>query len=206
MKYYIFGSLSHNKTISTHRKKAVFSSTNLDAAMNKFIDYVNEVRYNNMYLIVDFEVDKPRWKSSLENDNDETLPFFIIADWNSRKDSKTEYVRTDSTVLSRAGFDHQFSNNLVAMREFLYCIENHIECELKIKYTKYFDNDFQLDKYYERTICNSVDLVRAEKKYPLKRLKLTGITWYNVETKYKPVNLFTIPKEQAEKPIKQLLV
>lgn len=195
MRFYIIGNMSLGKDISMPVKKAAFSSSDLDTTIDTFVNFVNEVRFTNMYLVADFEVSKQPMLDTFNRDSD-SLPFFVIGEWHIG-DDKSEVIRNDITVVQKKGFEHEFSNNLTAMREFLYCINNHIECVFKIRYGKH-DSYYHIDKVIERHICSSVQVVRAHKKIPLRKVKISGIDKWQMTPMMKrdivDFNKFVIPE------------
>ena len=85
MKFYIFGNMVEEKAICCSARKATFISDDLETSINRFKDYINEVRFTNCYLVVDFETSKKNTSSlnatTIENHHEKVMPFFIIGEW-----------------------------------------------------------------------------------------------------------------------------
>lgn len=170
MRYYIFGNTKDSSSIVASKKSAAFSSTDIDVAYEKYKSYIKEARFTNVYFVVDFELYGKMFTSFSLNDSEDTpIPFFVIGDWHGGG----RIIRNDCTVISRKGFDHEFNNNLSAMKEFLYCIDNHIQCDFRILYKKSTTGN----GITNRLIVDSVDLIRNKKIKPIFRFKLSKISW-----------------------------
>lgn len=180
MKFYIFGNTTKETEICCSVKKAAFISDDLETSINRFRDYVHEVRFTNCYLVVDFEVSKKNTSSinasTLENNYDKTLPFFIIAEWHIGED-KNLLARVDHTILTKNGFIHEFMNNVDVIRDVIYCLNNHIQFTLEITYSVPTTIlGYKEIQEFRRLIVDSVDIIRDE-GYSVKKFKLNISNW-----------------------------
>lgn len=186
MKFYIFGNTNDKKNFVISSKKAVYSSENLNEALNKYEEYVDRASYSNCYFVADFEVyrnSKMFGSISLGKDTDLNLPFFIIGEWHLGETDKNNCIRKDHTIIKKRGFTHEFENNLVAIKEFIFCVENNIDCEFSIIYSKIFDlNCKSVNRQFVRKISSRADVIRSRGN-SIKKFKLNSPDWY-----FHPVN------------------
>ena len=182
MKFYIFGNTVKNKEICCSAKKAAFISDDFETALYRFRDYINEIRFTNCYLLVDFETAKKNTSSfsaiGIDNDFEKIMPFFIIGEWHVGED-KNSSIRKDHTILTKNGFVHEFMNNETVVRDLIYCLNNHIQFTLEIVYAKIEDiknYDFSERREFRRIIVDSIDIIR-NKGYSIKKFKITPINW-----------------------------
>lgn len=178
MKFYIF--TSNKKEIKSSRRKAFFKSDNFEECYDKFYNLCEENRFDNAYLVADFECYRKKWVSSVDENSEENIPFFIVCEYHTCIEcpNTKNYSRQDNTCVFRKGFVHEFTDNLAAIREFLYCFENHIVASFEIRYK--LDN-----RIYKRNIADTVSIIRTAtySGYKLKRIKLDiSSNWETVPT------------------------
>lgn len=180
MKFYIFGNVMKEKEICCSARKATFISDDFNTSIDRFRNYINEVRFSNCYLVVDFETSKKSTSSltatTIENHHNKIMPFFIIGEWHIGED-KNNFIRTDHTILIKNGFIHEFMNNADVIRDMIYCLNNHIQFTLEIVYLRK-ENILGYDEVREfrRLIVDSVDIIR-KKGYSIKKFKLNSPDW-----------------------------
>ena len=204
MKFYIFGNNKEYFISST--KKALFKSDNLDEAVEKFNSFVDEIRNFNIFLLVDFEINKQSFISGLEKDLEGNLPFFIISEWHLGQNENNITIRSDHTIIKKNGFIHEFQNNLVAIRDFISCIERKIDCQFDIVYEKkseIIDREnktiFVRKRKFNRKIADSKSILEGKKVSPLKRIKLSSDNdWIFVPIENKVLSLFDLKTKNKE--------
>lgn len=186
MKFYIFG--SEKDTFTTTSRKALGEFEDLDEALAKFEKCIREIRENNIYLIVDFEVYgkfNMFATSNIDEDYADNLPFFIIGEWHVGDDPKM-YVRTDHTVLTYGGFNHEFDNNINALRLFINYYNSGRDCEFDIVYSKIKKLDTgNYKSVFRRKIAKSSVLYNIEKSgvyRPINKFKIHTPNWDKVES------------------------
>lgn len=178
MKFYIFGNVVREKEICCSARKATFISDDFNTSLDRFRNYINEVRFTNCYLVVDFETSKKKslTATTIENHHDKIMPFFIIGEWHIGED-KNNFIRTDHTILMKNGFIHEFMNNADVIREMIYCLNNHIQFTLEIAYSRKENIlDYKEVREFRRLIVDSVDIIR-KKGYSVKKFKLNSPDW-----------------------------
>ena len=205
MKFYIFGNTKKCSTIVANRKSAAFTSDDLNATLETYKNYINEVRFTNIYFIADFELfgSAGLFKKTvtLDEDNNPVLPFLVIGEWHNGE-NKDNIIRCDKTIITRKGFTHQFNDNLAALQEFLYCIDNHIKSEFSIEYSRTkIMNGVKTKCDYFRMIADSVAVVRNTKPKPINRIRLFETDWktdFNIVDKSKFV-MYKLEKPEEKK-------
>lgn len=178
MKYYIFGNTKKSRIIQQSTKKAAYSSDDLIDALEVFKSYINEVRYTNCYLVVDYDNVTPSLFTvySVDNDLHSKMPFFIIGEWHLGED-KDHIIRADHTSIRRKGFIHEFNNNLLAAKEFHYCIAGKMYASMNIMYSRVSDiNGVNVDQSYSRLVGNTCDIMATKKIYN-KKFRITSPNW-----------------------------
>lgn len=198
MKFYIFGNNRNNMTIKTKSKKALYKSSSLDDTLEQFKLFVDQVRHNNLYMIADFEDNKTSMfkVSSLDNDLDNKMPFFIIAEWHIGN-NKNRIIRCDHTFIEKKGFLHEFQNNLIAIQDYLYSVENGDCVSFGIIYSKFEKVAGRMvEKQFKREISNSDK--RRIKGNPIKKIKISSNSWNFVPISRNNLNMFTIPELSSE--------
>lgn len=186
MKFYIIGNTVKDPEICCSAKKAVFISDDLEISIDKFKNYINEIRFTNCYLLVDFETSKKNPSSitatNIENDHEKIMPFFIIGEWHLGE-NKDQFIRADHTILTKNGFIHEFMNNVDVIRDMIYCLNNHVQFTLEITYFKEtITFGYKEVQEFRRLIVDSVDIIRR-KGYSVKKFKIKPISW-----KVAPIN------------------
>ena len=177
MKFYIF--TSNKKEIKSSRRKAFFKSDNFEECYDKFYNLCEENRFDNAYLVADFECYRKKWVSSVDENSEENIPFFVVGEYHNGIGTcnNKNYSREDNTCVFRKGFAHEFADNLAAIREFLYCFQNHIVASFEICYKVG-------SRIYKRNIADTVSIIRTAtySGYKLKRIKLNTSSWETVPT------------------------
>lgn len=197
MKFYIFGNMVEEKEICCPARKAIFISDDFETSIDRFRNYINEVRFTNCYLVVDFETAKKNSSitaTTIENHNEKIMPFFIIGEWHIG-DNKNDFIRKDHTILTKNGFVHEFMNNVDVIRDMIYCLNNHIPFTMEITYSK----DENILGYYEtrefrRLIVDSVDIIR-KKGYSIKKFKINSPNW-NIVPINRVLRLYKLDKNK----------
>jgi hypothetical protein len=205
MKFYIFGNTVKDSEICCSATKAAFISDDLEVSIDKFKDYINEVRFTNCYLVVDFETSKknvPIGVVTIENDHEKIMPFFIIGEWHIGE-SKDEFIRVDHTILTKNGFIHEFMNNVDVIRDMIYCLNNHIQFTLEITYFKeaitFGHKEIQ---EIRRLIVYSVDIIRG-RGYSIKKFKIKPVSWKVVPIS-RIFRLYKLEKISINEPVTEL--
>ena len=195
MKFYIFGSSSSK--INVKPKKAIYSSDNFEDVVKMFDSYVAGIRNTNIWLVVDFECKKQSfWGSNLNKDHFSDLPFFVIAEYHFGK-SGINCVRRDTTCIFRKGFHHEFSNNIKALKEFLYFYN-------KDEYARWTLTYRIGDREFNREIINTIDL-RDSKKKKVRKFCLGNNDWETIplsrnSTEFFNYKIFAEPNIEGEGP------
>lgn len=167
MLFYILGSKEKRFTCSA--KKALHVSSDFSESLEKYETYIKECRRDNLYLVADFQNNKRGFISSLSNDFDYHMPFFIVCEWHI--DNPDNYIRKDNTVILRKGFRHELCNNVTALREFLYCYENQIPAKFTISYQKKH-SDKNIYRTFVRELADLEQIFTNTKKYKVKRFEI----------------------------------
>lgn len=219
MKIYIFG--SNKETFSSKSKNALFvgDENSLEDALERFQICVDRVEYYNCYLVVDFETGVGRKKfhsTTITEDNDDYLPFFIVADWNlSKGRSLKEYVRRDHTEIISNGFVHEFQNNLSALEFFLYCTysagrgKNQEDVAFNIIYSRTENNEKgdSYDKRITRKIASSREvrsiISREKRSKPISKFRLSKLDWCKVQLSSRSFYNCDLKKMREVEPKKQ---
>ena len=190
MKFYIFA--SNKKEIKTSRRKAFFSSSEFEECYDKFYNICRENRFDNAYLVADFESERKNWVSTIDNNNEESVPFLIVCEYHFQDykcNSGMNYSRKDNTCVTRKGFAHEFKDNLAAIREFLYCFDNHIRAEFELSY-------IVGTRTYTRKIASTVDILRSQNYTgcKLRRILLKPTIWENTKSEKRSFQMYKIEK------------
>ena len=206
MKFYIFGNNASNMIIRTKSKKALYKSSSLDDTLEQFKIFVDQVRHNNLYMIADFENRKASLfkTSSLDDDLDNKMPFFVIAEWHVGN-NKNKIIRCDHTFIEKKGFLHEFQNNLTAIQDYLYSVENEDKCSFGIIYSKFEKVGRRtVEKQFKREISSSEDR-RVKGTRPIKKLKISSSSWNFVPINRNNLSMFTIPRIEESTESKAIL-
>lgn len=207
MKFYIFGNNTGNSTINTSAKKAAYITNDLDCAVEMYKKYVKEVRFANIYLVMDYEAKKrPLFTpESVNDDFDEMLPFFILGEWHIGEDSDS-IIRGDHTEVSFGGFCHEFENNIDALRLYLSFLEKK-NLKFTILYSKSKNIHGKLiTREFKRIIADHDELQRrvaTGKGYsPIRNVIINTPDWDFSPFKERTFYNYIIPK-QEETPFVQ---
>ena len=171
--FYVFGSDEPSKHMIA--SECSFMSGDLDEAYEKYAQYCLENRWEHCYLVVDFGLSKPKLFSisSLDVDND-IIPFFIIGEYHAKSDNR-EIIRRDSCITKLDnGFEHEFIDNLAAMREFLYFFNKDIDVSLGIVYQKVIEDNICI---FERKIADTKSIMKTTKPKYVRRFNLSMSDW-----------------------------
>ena len=199
MRFCILASNKIEDNLEIKTRKPIFETNDLEEAVQVYESYIQQIRHKTLFLIADFEYSKKSFfrSSSLENDFEDVLPFFIIGQWCIGVD-KDLYVRCDRTQVSRKGFTREFSNNLAAMRDFLLCIEQEKNAEFRVIYKKVLtDGNSSYDRIFNRKIASTTEMFCAERDgiyRPVRRFHLLLPDWEFVplrKTVFKDIDLIS---------------
>lgn len=177
MKFYIFGDNSGKAEIKVSAKNATQIRT-LEEALEMMKIYINEVRYTDIYLLVDFERYNNKFlfgnKATLKDDLENDLPFLIVAEWHLG-DDKEEIVRCDHTEINMYGFKHEFTNNYRAVLAYTSYISLGKNCTFNIVYSKteYVKGE-KVTRKFIRKISDSHSL-REQKTTPITKFIISSM-------------------------------
>lgn len=219
MKIYIFG--SNKEKFTCKAKNAAYVGDNMDEALEKFQEIIDCIKFYNCYLVVDFEAGNGRklFRSvSLDDDTEETISFFVVAQWDLSKDRKpSAYILRDTTEIVTNGFIHEFSNNLRAYEFFMYCVRNKEEAIFNIRYKRDVEiktDDKNISPLKVRNVTRRIGYSGQVRKIqdrklrakPVTRFRFSNLSWnpapltkrtfYNVQMK--PVATAVPAKETKE--------
>lgn len=173
--FYVFGSDEPSKHMIA--SECSFMSGDLNEAYEKYAQYCLENRWEHCYLVVDFGLSKPKMfsVSSLDVNNDNNIiPFFIIGEYHAKSDNR-EIIRRDSCITKlNNGFEHEFVDNLAAIREFMYFYSKDIDVSLGIVYQKIVEDNICI---FERRIADTKTLMNNTKPRYVRRFNLNISDW-----------------------------
>lgn len=138
MKYLIFG--SNKKNFITNEKFNLNTHIyDIEESWNMFCNIAAKKRFKYLYLIVDFEIHNSKWFDILKEDTKgERCKFLTIAfcDSNLKYNINNMIVKDD--ILLRLEEENNntfinFINNLTAINDFQYYIENKIKAIIHIR-------------------------------------------------------------------------
>ena len=190
MRFYILGNWSEE--FSCTPKRASYQTTDLDEALFRFDKYAAEARYNHMYLVVDFEYQRQSiLGSSIKKDYSENLPFFVLSEYHYG--DINDIARHDTTVIYKKGFEHEFCNNIVALKEFLYCCDNNVMVDWNIRYIKVDNNG--VCRLFERKIVSTIDIKDGGSK-KIRRFRIRKNQWSKAPQIEKHFNIYDLKKNR----------
>ena len=192
MRFYIFG--NDKPKINVRPKKAIYYSEYFNEAIKNFDHYVAGIKNKNIWLVVDFECRKQSfWGSGLNDDHFSKLPFFVIAEYHYDNHSFS-CARRDTTTVFRSGFNHEFDNNVKAMREFLYFYNNNDYAKWSVTYQVG-------ERLFVREIINTNDL-KDSKVRKVRKFRLGEELWEKVPlsrtfTEFVDCKIFPEPQQNG---------
>lgn len=205
MRFYIFGT-NGNHIIATARK-ALFESDCLEEVVDKFERYIQEVKFKTLFLVLDTEYGKRSFiKPATVEGGDEYIPFFIIGQWRLGQD-KDKWIRGDRTQIVKKGFIREFTNNLIATREFLIDINKSEPSELRIIYKKLFKNKGkEYSRIFDKKIASTMEILNQKKDYKTHIFWIQFPNWRPVPLRERIFNMYEIidTDKDGEKPITTL--
>ena len=161
MRYYVIG--GDKDTITTKTKKCILNTTEYDTALIKFDKCMKEMIYDNIYLVVDFELyNKPtRILSptiSLYSNLDYT-PFLILKEFHFDGKTRVYNILGNDIELVTDGFKQKFNNNVDAFNQYLYYYDKKEPCEMIIDGKKF---------------ASVIDDLRKDRICPLKKIQVSS--------------------------------
>ena len=193
MKFCIFG--SNNDKIIT--RKALFESNCLDDAVGEFKKYIDEIKFDILFLIMDTECQKRSFITTFEGKGDDYIPFYIIGQWKIGQD-RNNWIRKDRTQIIKNGFTREFENNLKAISRFIEELENSESAELRIIYSKLLEREYDnYIQFFNKRIAFTEEL-NMKKHYKTKIYCLESPEWMFVPLEKTKFNMFKIEGGEAK--------
>lgn len=215
MIFYVLGTDAYTKLLSASNNR--FSSNNLEEAFEKYKQYCLENRWEHCYLVVDFGLSSKSKIFSTNtslNVNSDHIPFFVIGEYHSLSKDKS-IIRKDSCVVKHCtGFEHEFVDNLSAIREFLYFFEKDIDVKFSIVYHKEvekgsvisIDSKYVIDSIFERKIADTKTLSSLSKPRYVKKFNLDMSGWTPLPLSERRFAMFKVGSESEDKEKENLVV
>lgn len=183
MIFYIFG--TSNIVERTSASKAIFTTEDIDIAVERFNVINLNHKYEHCYLVCDFEIRKgAKFFPDRLTDGEPYLPFLIIGEYHSKYniDSPMETIRDDTIIIESDGFRHQFNNNYKAVVQFCRNLNNQITSRMFMKYI--YVNDKNLKCLNEANIVSTYDIMDSmDKRCGIDKIILDEVYWDNANTK-----------------------
>lgn len=180
MKFLILGS---NKSSDFITNKYYFVSNSLEPAIEKFNDTNLRKLFKYCYLIVDFGMGPMEnsghiFKKYTDCDKHEMqLPFLVLAEFNSDVDIFEGRIRHDKIEIEIKGFNHEFHDNIQAVKKFMEWYTNDIKVKMYISYRhKMIKNNNECEEEIKRRVADGIIMnntypVPHNTRYRVKELK-----------------------------------
>lgn len=174
MKFHIVGAETPKVTFKTNKSNSCTDS--LSSAIYFFNRCNLERRFHHSYLLIDFENKKPKILETLSFKESDigNMPYLIIGEYHYDQDTDPEMTfRSDKLIVRTKGFDHEYKDNIAAIKDIVAKSRSDIYAELFIEYKVYVEGLLGIK---ERYICSTDEI-----NNPIQYIKKFEVEPFNVE-------------------------